>query len=69
MRVIIISKEEYMDYRAIKERQQRHGVGRRWCCSAHTGNEVNSCVGKGFVYILACVIFIGLFMASQHFIN
>ena len=31
-----------------KERQQRCEVGvvvRRWCCSAHTGNEVSSCVG------------------------
>ena len=30
-----------------EERQQRCEVGvvvRRWCCSAHTGNEVSSCV-------------------------
>ena len=31
-----------------EERQRRCEVGvvvRRWCCSAHTGNEVSSCVG------------------------
>ena len=31
-----------------EERQPRREVGvivRRWCCSAHTGNEVSSCVG------------------------
>ena len=30
------------------ERQRRHEVGvvvRRCCCSAHTGNEVSTCVG------------------------
>ena len=32
-----------------EERQQKCEVGvvaRRWCCSAHTGNEVSSCVGS-----------------------
>ena len=31
-----------------EKRQRRYEVGvvvRRWCCSAHTGNEVSSCVG------------------------
>ena len=31
-----------------EKRQRRCKVGvtvRRWCCSAHTGNEVSSCVG------------------------
>ena len=32
-----------------EERRRRCEVGvvvRRWCCSAHTGNEVSSCVGS-----------------------
>ena len=65
------------------KRQRRREVCvvvRRCCCSAHTGNEVSTCVGgavkRSCVCILAlwklcgfCGIVCGLQVASQHFIK
>ena len=71
-----------------EERQRRCEVGvvvRRWCCSAHTGNEVSSCGAvwwnsrDGIVYFgfVKAVWFLwdclwasgGLPVASQHLIE
>ena len=56
------------------ERQRRCEVCvvvRMWCCSAHTGNEVSSCVGgvaeKPWRTCVACcaVFFVGLFVVFR----
>ena len=48
-----------------EERCEVGVIVRRRCCSAHKGNEVNSCVGSvpsvcAFWHCGSCVVFVGL---------
>ena len=68
----------------LEDRQRRCEVSvvvRRWCCSAHTGNEVSSCVGGVAEWLWRSCMHFGLVegvwflwdcelpVASQHFVG